>query len=1034
MRTRKLFLALTAISCFSLFQSSLFSQQIINDLKTLTKEFKNPSKEYGTIPFFVLNDDVTKEEIERNMRDLKESGSGGVIFHPRSGLITEYLSQKWFELFRYAVDLGKKIGMNVWIYDEDSYPSGFAGGNVPAQMPESYNEGMGFYPKDTTEIPADYNKYFLILKKLGDKCIDITSTAGSLVGVKGDYILCEKTYKDVNGWYAGYSYVDLLHKGVAQKFLDITIPGYKKIAGNEFGKTVQGVFTDEPEINTPGGMRWTSDLFEVFKSHWGYDLVANIQCLYKEVGNWKKVRHDYTRTLLTLFIERWSVPVSEYYKKLGLKFTGHYWEHGWPQMRLGGDNMAMYAYHDVPAIDMLFNQFDDVTPGEQFGNIRSVKELASVANQFGRQRTLSETYGGAGWEVTLKDLKRLGDWEYVLGVNTMNQHLSFLSISGTRKYDYPPSFSYHNPWFKSYSYLNKYYGRLSAALSAGKQINKILIIEPTTSAWMYDTYLRKLRDSVFYKIGKSFQDFVIKFEKNQIEYDLGSEDIIIKHGSAVNNSFRVGERAYSVVVIPPMTENLEKPVFQILKQFAAQGGIIISYSIPSRVNGELNDDVTEFFQSRNVIHQEELSSDFIYYNGKKIFENVKGGDLYHYRRQLKDGQVVFLVNSSLTEPVTGSALLEGSDAVSMNPFNGEFNDYPGTKSGSDIRINFSLKPAESLLLFVSNKKLTGFKQLKEHSVIPVKSNSPFIVLPDKENAMPIDFCDLTINGKTEKDMHTYNAALKVFKEYGFDDGNPWDHKIQFKSKIVEKNNFAAGTGFTAEYKFIINEKFDFTGIKTVVEHPELWTIAVNGIEVKNEKGKWWLDRSFGVYQIGKLIKVGENVITVKCSPMSVFAEIEPLYIVGNFTVKPAEKGWTINSPLQNFAAGSWKAQNYPFYSWDISYKKEFNVKEKASYYEVGLGNWKGTVAQVFVNKKAAGTIILSSDRVDVSKFIKNGNNVIEIKITGSLKNLLGPHHNNPAPGLVGFEHWREVKKYPSGSDYQLFDYGLMDEFYLYQGN
>ena len=56
----------------------------------------------------------------------------------------------------------------------------------------------------------------------------------------------------------------------------------------------------------------------------------------------------------------------------------------------------------VPAIDMLFNQFDETNPQAQFGNIRAVKELRSAANQTGCNRTLSETYGGGGWDETLK--------------------------------------------------------------------------------------------------------------------------------------------------------------------------------------------------------------------------------------------------------------------------------------------------------------------------------------------------------------------------------------------------------------------------------------------------------------------------------------------------------------------------------------------------------------------------------------------------------------------------------------------------------
>ena len=74
---------------------------------------------------------------------------------------------------------------------------------------------------------------------------------------------------------------------------------------------------------------------------------------------------------------------------------------------------------------MLFNS--DTRP-DQFGNIRAVKELSSVVNQLDKSRALSETYGGAGWELTFDDMKRLGDWEYVLGVNFLNQHLAHMTL------------------------------------------------------------------------------------------------------------------------------------------------------------------------------------------------------------------------------------------------------------------------------------------------------------------------------------------------------------------------------------------------------------------------------------------------------------------------------------------------------------------------------------------------------------------------------------------------------------------------------
>ncbi|HZL76640.1 MAG TPA: hypothetical protein VFB97_02955 [Bacteroidales bacterium] len=132
-----LFTTLLLASC----NKPVVNEVKINDLASLSSEFKLPSKEYTTAPFFVWNYKITKEEIDHYLKEFKKQGSLQVIVHPRPGLITEYLSDEWFELFKYTVDKGKELGMNIWIYDEDSYPSGFAGGHVPDQMPESYNQG-----------------------------------------------------------------------------------------------------------------------------------------------------------------------------------------------------------------------------------------------------------------------------------------------------------------------------------------------------------------------------------------------------------------------------------------------------------------------------------------------------------------------------------------------------------------------------------------------------------------------------------------------------------------------------------------------------------------------------------------------------------------------------------------------------------------------------------------------------------------------------------------------------------------------------
>jgi hypothetical protein len=1017
-------------------------EDVVNEVKvpdfaTLSSQFSEPPREYTTAPFFVWNAEITKEEIDNYMISFKNSGSSQVIVHPRPGLVTEYLSDNWFELFQYTVEKGKDLGMDVWIYDENSYPSGFAGGHVPDLMPESYNQGQGLKMTKFEILPDTCDKYYLCLKEDNGAFTDITASLSNEKGKTGKYRLFSKTYNGKTDWYGGFSYVDLLYPGVTQKFIEVTMTGYEKYLGTEFGKTVPGTFTDEPQINSPGGIRWTPDLFEVFMKQWHYDLRPQLPSLYEEVGDWKKIRHNYTQTLLQLFIDRWAKPWYAYCEEKGLKFTGHYWEHEWPNMRSGGDNMAMYAWHQVPAIDMLFNQWDDSTSKAQFGNVRAVKELASAANQTGRQRKLSETYGGSGWDLTFTDMKRNGDWEYALGVNLMNQHLTYFTMAGARKYDYPPTFDYHEPWWNNYKYLNDHYARLSLALSAGRQINDILIVEPTTSTWLYDSYAKRNQKNT--DIGQAFQTFVTKLEKSQVEYDLGSENMIKDMGSVAKGKFVIGQAGYSRVVIPPMTENLDLATYKLLERFVSNGGILIAFSVPTLVDGSINEGLKEFF-NRNadkIIVLDNLTPEIIskhFANTDLGFEGVTGGALYHHRRILADGQIVFLVNSSLTETVNGSLKTTGKDAIEMNTLSGEVYGYPNQQDGDRISLSYSVPPAGSLLLFIPVTKQVDYPVPAKNEIMnPVQFSSPLTITRNDDNALMIDFCDIEVGNELTKDLHTYNAADKVYKYYGFKNGNPWNTSVQFKTNIVDRDTFGLNTGFTATYHFTIKGKFDIANLKAVVERTSLWTVSVNGTVVKPEEGKWWLDRSFSVFKIGTIVKTGDNTITLKTSPMKIHAEVEPVYIVGDFSVNPAVKGWVIEAPASVYTTGSWKNQGLPFYSWGVTYSKEFNIEKTEGKWEIGLGKWNGTVAEVSVNGQPATVIAFPPYNTDVTRLIKPGINKIDVKVIGSLKNLLGPHHNNPKPGFVSPWIWRNVKGYPAGADYQLLDYGLFEEFVLLHG-
>lgn len=1023
---------LTFILLFILPSVVCFGKDGSISFKQLKKEFDNPSPEYRSAPLWVWNTKVTHTEIDRMLLELKEAGFGGAFVHPRPGLITEYLSDDWFELYQYSVEVGKKLGMDIWIYDENSYPSGFAGGHVPAQMPESYNQGQGLVMEQLSKLPDNMANYAYCLKKDGKTFVDITATAHLFKNKPGDYYLFKKTYYGRSNWHGGYTYVDILAKGVTQKFIDVTMSGYEKTFKNELGPVVKGIFTDEPNIASSGGIRWTPDLFDVFQKQWGYDLKASLPSLFEEVGEWKQVRHNYLETLLQLFIDRWAKPWSTYCKDKGMTWTGHYWEHGWPDMGHGADNMAMYAWHQMPGIDMLFNQFNEQDPQAQFGNVRAVKELRSVANQMGYKRTLSETYGGAGWEFTFEEMKRLGDWEYVLGVNFMNQHLAHMTLEGSRKYDYPPVFTYHSPWWSQYKHLNDYYARLSYVLSEGEQINDILVLEPTSTAWLYYSYHRS--NEKLMQLGNNFQHFVTVLEKSQVEHDLGSENIIKDRGSVKNGLFVIGKREYKKVVIPPLTENINKPTFLLLKDYVAAGGKVVAFSTPILMDGKENKELIDFIRSNKNIEyipdftQEAINSHLA--SNEIQFTNVTGNSLYHQRRKYNDGEVLFLVNSSMDETISGEITVQGNTILQLDAFTSNIYSYPSLIQGKNMAAHFTLPPAGSLLLYYSEAVKNNYKQkIETPKTKIVNAQSPMQTKRIKDNALMIDFCDLVVNQDQYKGLHFADAAFKYFNHAGFSGGDPWTVSIQYRKKIVERDTLTTGNA-TASYSFYVNEGVDKNNIKLVTEKPGLWHVKVNGHTVSANKGEWWLDKHFGVYSIGNLVVEGDNVVDMSISPLSIYAEIEPIYIVGNFSVNATKTGWSIEKPIAELSKGSWKQQGLPFYSWDILYTKNYKITDVSAGYAVRLPAWSGTVAEVRVNGKPVGVIAFKPYELDVSTYLKKGENKIEVKVTGSLKNLLGPHHNNPGKGVSGPWHWKNIYGPVPGENYQMLDYGLMDDFEL----
>jgi hypothetical protein len=691
----------------------------------------------------------------------------------------------------------------------------------------------------------------------------------------------------------------------------------------------------------------------------------------------------------------------------------------------------MYAWHHRPAIDTLMNQYNEGT-NAQFGNIRAVKELSSVANQLGRKRTLCEAYGAGGWDLRFEDMKRIGDWLYVLGVNTMDEHLSYITIRGARKRDHPQSFSYHEPWWDAYHIMAEYFSRLSVALSHGREVNRILVIEPTSAAWMYQGQGQQLR-----KIGDGFQQLVTSLSKAQVEYDIGCEDIISRNGKVEANDFVIGQRRYHTIVISPLTENLNSKTMELLEEFLQNDGVVLCCGEPpARVDGKVSESGAELSQSNNWnrIETEKLIGKLASNDNDGFKINRTEGDkgiLFHQRRRFDDGELLFLVNTSIESLTSGTIESTGKSVRQWNPETGNISSYPYAELNGGTKTEFNLSPCGSLLLFLSNDPGEASSSPVEKAVA-IEPESPLTARRLAPNVLTVDYVDVSAGGKTMKSVYFYKANRFVFRQNGME-RNPWDSAVQFRDELISKT-FDSDSGFEASYKFSIEQQLP-NQLWIVIERPDLYEITCNGKTIAAKKGSWWLDKSFGRIDITKFARLGENTVKIKASPFTIYHELEPAYVLGEFEVKPTDAGFVIvGESKPDMKLGSWKKQGGPFYAAGVSYRQAFEIDRPRGDYVVELQKWYGSVAEIKVNGQSAGYVGYKPFHRDVTNLIRTGTNVVEVIVTGTLKNTLGPHHAGSGVGSAwpGMFQSGPENGPPAGDKYHTIDYGLFEPFVLKQ--
>ncbi|MCL6458169.1 MAG: hypothetical protein K6T85_09205, partial [Gorillibacterium sp.] len=1044
------------------------------------QSFKEPASAYRPAPLWIWNEDIRTEVIREQLQELAAGGFGGAFVHPRPGLVTEYLSEQWFGLWQDALDEAERLGLKLYIYDENSYPSGFAGGHVPSELPDCLANSVHFKEYLQADLAGLSHLSSPMLNRPGhpirafairatdqgswEVVQDITMLPVAQWPTLGErFWVYELGTPETNNWLGGFAYTDLMRPEVTELFLKTTHEQYRSRFGDRFGKTIPALFTDEPEIS-PGNLFQDGDSFLPF-SYWfaaefekrnGYSLFDYLPFLFRDAihaalpKDARQVRYDFYSTIHQLWTVNSVQPISEWCERNGLAFTGHYLEHNWPHPfnRSSPSVMSMQEYMHWPGVDVLTARMLRVEYATAEGyNEKStqlligIHEAQSAANQFDRERVLCEAFGAGGWDSSFEDYKRTGDWLFVHGINFLNPHLTYYTITGSRKRDHPQSFDWRQPWWEEFKTLNAYFSRLSFLLSQGKTRNRILMLNPTTSSYMFAP--SDLLDNRGYLHGvEQTRELAQRLSDSSWDYDWGDEFILERHGRMENGQLTVGKRSYTIVIVPPAMLGMRSPTVELLRRYMEQGGTVLSWDGEGlqRKDGMLWNpkELTGQDSWVSVDHFNVLDAEL----RKHLTPRVEWGSgtmerhrIAYLHRELEDGSTLFFFVNSTPEDIEDVLHVKGGCGEIWDPVQGTVNPLSGAAANGRLDIPVQLKASGSLLLRIYASQAAADTNLLSSIVDNAQLGSRKVllsggdcaVMAEKGNLLPILYCDLTVGTKIYKGVYTAQANRMAFEHHGFS-MNPWDNGVQFKRRYLERNEtFDERTGITVDYRFWVRPGEVPSSIGVIVERPELYRIRVNGIPICVEPGTCWLDHRMGEASIQAAIREGDNVITLAGKPFSIFMEIEPVFVTGDFAIEEVDQQWVIGS-RRPLGVGSWREQGYPFYGSAMSYSKTVWMDSAISRARLILPDWAGTVAAITVNGVTAGLIGLDRcNELDLTPYIApDANNLIDVRVSGNFKNMLGPHFDPAKPRKVAWPHyWKQSPLVgpPPAADYDLIDYG-----------
>ncbi|MCM8817875.1 MAG: hypothetical protein NC915_00075 [Candidatus Omnitrophica bacterium] len=1009
-------------------------------MEKILKEIKKPGSKFRGAPFWAWNGKLDPDELRRQIRIMKEMGLGGFFMHSRVGLDTPYLSKEWFECINACADEGEKIGMFAFLYDEDRWPSGAAGGLVTKNKKYRMRHLVMTVTEDVRKIKYSKNTLAIFIADFeGDliknyRKIKKNEKVSEILN-KEKILLFNLEIARESPWYNGYTYLDTLNPEAVKKFIEITYDNYKKFSGRYFGKVIPGIFTDEPNYgyiyfhyNPPNekeiyiGISWTEKLPYIFKKRYGYDILNYLPEIYFDRVDNKisKVRYQYFECITSLFVESFAKQIGNWCEKNKLLFTGHILGEDTlsKQVHVVGNCLRFYEYMQSPGMDLL-------TEHRRIFN--TAKQVSSIARQFDRKWRLTETYGCTGWDFSFEGHKALGDWQASLGINLRCQHLSWYTMLGEAKRDYPASIFYQSPWWNSYKFVEDYFARINLIMTNGKEIRDLLVIHPIESMWaIYKMpQIEKnqfIQSEEVKKLDEIFAEICDILLANHIDFDYGDEEILSRWAKVEEKEgkpiLRVNKGEYKTVLVPPLF-TMRSSTLKLLKKFREKGGdVIFVKEVSSYLDCEKTDKIKEFSKNCIVVGSFEESIKHLEKIRRISIKNENENEVKQILYLLKEDDenfYLFLCNTGMewdSKDINKYCLVRDRKIgfknliirsfpgwkykpIEVNLENGEI-FYPEIiKSKDEYVIKSDFPPLGSHLYIIPKKKdfsfeIKVYKKYKEIQNYQIKKDEWEYILTE-DNVFVLDMPYFKIgkgNWREKKEILKVDREVRKYLGIPARGGamvQPWARKKKENSKSVR---------LSLKYEFLV-EKLPEGEISIAIEKPELYDIYINNIKLTSDmKSGWWVDKSLETIKFDPtLLKIGKNEILLETVYNENHSGLEIIYLLGIFGVD--KEKLSITSLPQNLKIGDWTMQGLPFYSGNVGYilpleKIEFKEKQKVF---LKIPEFRGVGIRVVCEGNEIGLISWPPYEIDITEYLKYKDDItLIIEILGHRRNSHGPLH------------------------------------------